>query len=64
MPVVLVRGKKKELCSKSLLVCSIDSCFRKTVLSLVEWRWFENFILFLILVNSLALATYQHRASE
>ncbi|CAE8622279.1 unnamed protein product, partial [Polarella glacialis] len=61
---VLVHGKEREVCRKSLFMFSIDSCFRTNVLSFVEWRWFERFILLCIAINSVMLAIYDQRAPE
>mmetsp|Transcript_29439 Transcript_29439/g.68551 ORF Transcript_29439/g.68551 Transcript_29439/m.68551 type:complete len:2248 (+) Transcript_29439:46-6789(+) len=61
-PIVRVRGKEKEVVSRSLFLFSINGRFRQSVLSLVEWRWFDRFILFLILLNSIMLVLQDYRS--
>jgi hypothetical protein len=64
LPVLCVRGKKLEVVSQSLYAFSVHSSFRQRVLEIVEWKWFNWFILSLILLNSIALAIYQYRDQE
>jgi len=63
LPTIKVHGKTKQLCRKSLFVLTLDNCFRQAIISIVEWRWTDRFILFCIVVNSILLAIYQHRAT-
>mmetsp|Transcript_86137 Transcript_86137/g.223875 ORF Transcript_86137/g.223875 Transcript_86137/m.223875 type:complete len:1894 (+) Transcript_86137:58-5739(+) len=62
--VVTVRchGKESVTCRRSLFVLPIDSVPRKAILALVQWKWFDRFILLCIVINSILLAIQQHRA--
>lgn len=60
-PIVEVWQREKAVCRWSFGVFSIHSWFRQVVLQLVEAKWFDRFILTLVLVNSLMLLGYQHR---
>jgi len=64
LQVVCVRGKTLHICSQSLWMFSVHSSLRQRILEIVEWKWFERFILFLILLNSILLAAYQYRAED
>jgi len=55
-------GKESRTCRRALFVLSIDSAFRKAALALVQWKWFDRFILVCIVINSVLLAVQQHRA--
>jgi hypothetical protein len=37
-----------------------DNIIRKHILKLIEWKFFEYFILALIIVNSVVLAAYDY----
>ena len=63
MVTVWVRGRQLEVCRRSLFLFPIDGWIRQSVLSLVERKAFDFFILFFIMVNSVLLACYQYRAS-
>lgn len=64
LATIQVRGKEKQVCKRSLFILSVDNWFRQQVLSLVEWRWLDRFILLCIVVNSILLGIKQHRAQE
>eukprot|EP00421_Protoceratium_reticulatum_P005607 CAMPEP_0168363876 /NCGR_PEP_ID=MMETSP0228-20121227/3920_1 /TAXON_ID=133427 /ORGANISM="Protoceratium reticulatum, Strain CCCM 535 (=CCMP 1889)" /LENGTH=1902 /DNA_ID=CAMNT_0008376623 /DNA_START=137 /DNA_END=5845 /DNA_ORIENTATION=+ len=56
--------KTYQVCTHSLCFIPISWRFRRLVLSLIEWRWFDRFILLNIAVISLLSASYQWRAPE
>lgn len=63
-PLVIVRGKEKRVCSRSLFLFPLSgrtARVRHLSLALIEWKWFDRFILFLILLSSVFLATYEYR---
>ena len=51
---------------RSCYICPADSCFRKKMVWVACSPWFDNFIITLILVNSVLLACfdYQDRDSK
>eukprot|EP00927_Polykrikos_kofoidii_P085373 TRINITY_DN9275_c0_g4_i1.p1 TRINITY_DN9275_c0_g4~~TRINITY_DN9275_c0_g4_i1.p1 ORF type:complete len:1865 (-),score=301.26 TRINITY_DN9275_c0_g4_i1:204-5798(-) len=57
-----VHGKSKQVCRTALIFLGVASPLRSAVLAVVEWKWFERFILLCIVVNSILLGIYQHRA--
>lgn len=57
-PLVRVWGKKKRVSSNSLFLFSVNSAFRQKALILVECFWFDNAILFLIVLGSLLQLCY------
>eukprot|EP00931_Biecheleriopsis_adriatica_P029753 TRINITY_DN17609_c4_g1_i1.p1 TRINITY_DN17609_c4_g1~~TRINITY_DN17609_c4_g1_i1.p1 ORF type:complete len:1956 (-),score=450.68 TRINITY_DN17609_c4_g1_i1:314-6181(-) len=62
---VRVSGKDLEICSSSLYIFSLTSpsgCFRRRVIEIVTCWMFDKFVLFLILANSICLASYDQRA--
>ncbi|CAK9057471.1 unnamed protein product [Durusdinium trenchii] len=61
---VRLRGKEFQVCRRSLYIFPLKSCFRRHVIELVTWFFFDKFILFLILFNSLCLASYDHRSPD
>lgn len=63
LATVRVFGKVYEVCWRSLFIFPVSRCFRQKVITFVVWKWFDRFILFLIMVNSILLATYQNRAN-
>lgn len=61
---VLSQGKHKRVCAASLFAFSINNPIRREFLWLIEWPWFDRFILLLIIFNSVLLSVYQYRDSE
>mmetsp|Transcript_4740 Transcript_4740/g.8379 ORF Transcript_4740/g.8379 Transcript_4740/m.8379 type:complete len:1851 (+) Transcript_4740:174-5726(+) len=61
---IRVNGKTKEVNRISLFIFPVDNVLRKFLLSIVEWKWFERFILFCIVLNSIFLASHNYRESE
>lgn len=45
---------------KSLFIFRQDTCFRQTVIRLVDSRYFEYLIVLVILMNSITLALYDY----
>eukprot|EP00404_Azadinium_spinosum_P034973 CAMPEP_0180647298 /NCGR_PEP_ID=MMETSP1037_2-20121125/50232_1 /TAXON_ID=632150 /ORGANISM="Azadinium spinosum, Strain 3D9" /LENGTH=139 /DNA_ID=CAMNT_0022671781 /DNA_START=85 /DNA_END=501 /DNA_ORIENTATION=+ len=61
---IRAHGKEKQVCRKSLYLFPVDDdwgLFRRCVISIVEWRWFDLFILLCIVFNSVLLALYEWR---
>jgi len=58
-----IGDKTKTVCRKSLFIFPIDTLVRKTIISIVEYKWFDRFILGCIVINSIMLGVYQHRAT-
>mmetsp|Transcript_148251 Transcript_148251/g.412890 ORF Transcript_148251/g.412890 Transcript_148251/m.412890 type:complete len:596 (-) Transcript_148251:364-2151(-) len=56
--------KQYEVCRNSLCFISYKWTFRQMVLSLIEWKWFDRFILLCIAVISLLNAAEDRRAPE
>lgn len=46
---------------KSCYLFSADGCFRRKIVWLSCWPWFDNFIITLILVNSIMLALFDYK---
>lgn len=63
-PTIRVHGKTKQVCRRSLYVFSIHGTFRQKVILLVDWWWFDKFILTLIMLNSILLANMQYRQDD
>jgi hypothetical protein len=53
-------GKVKLYDKRSLYFLKGDYALRKSLVWLIEWNWFDNVILFCILLNSIALAIYNY----
>lgn len=64
MPKVSIWSKEYEVCERSLYLFHIKGQFREKVLRLVTQASFDHFILFLILLNSVGLMVYDHRAPD
>jgi len=62
-PRVRVRGKEKNISWRSLFYFRINSGLRQRVLAFVEWKWFDRFILFLIALSSIFMATFDWRGA-
>lgn len=56
-----VHGKDREICMRSLYIFDALGPVRQHIYWLVEWKWFENFVLFLIFFSSVNLAIYRYR---
>ena len=56
-----VHGKKKKFAECSLGIFSTQSQFRQKVVWLVEWKWFDRFILACIVINSIILAMQDYQ---
>jgi hypothetical protein len=54
--IITVHGNEKRFAAKSLYILPIQNTFRRNVIWLHEWKWFDRLVLFLILLNSLFLA--------
>eukprot|EP00930_Biecheleria_cincta_P038314 TRINITY_DN2632_c0_g4_i1.p1 TRINITY_DN2632_c0_g4~~TRINITY_DN2632_c0_g4_i1.p1 ORF type:complete len:1915 (+),score=307.93 TRINITY_DN2632_c0_g4_i1:101-5845(+) len=63
LPRIRLRKKELEVCRRSLYLFPLDTVFRQRVIELVCHWAFEKFVLFLILLNSICLAAYDHRSS-
>mmetsp|Transcript_55141 Transcript_55141/g.124132 ORF Transcript_55141/g.124132 Transcript_55141/m.124132 type:complete len:1891 (+) Transcript_55141:150-5822(+) len=61
---ISVRGKERNVCRRSLFVLTLENPVRRAILSFVEWKWTDRFILGCIVVNSLLLGIYQFRAQK
>mmetsp|Transcript_57180 Transcript_57180/g.100037 ORF Transcript_57180/g.100037 Transcript_57180/m.100037 type:complete len:1956 (+) Transcript_57180:179-6046(+) len=59
-----VHGKEKEICMRSLFIFDALGPVRQHIYWLVEWKWFENFVLFLIFFSSINLAIYRYRVPD
>eukprot|EP00927_Polykrikos_kofoidii_P085372 TRINITY_DN9275_c0_g3_i1.p1 TRINITY_DN9275_c0_g3~~TRINITY_DN9275_c0_g3_i1.p1 ORF type:complete len:1882 (-),score=349.70 TRINITY_DN9275_c0_g3_i1:200-5845(-) len=64
LATILVHGKVKQVCRKSLFLFPIDGCFRKNILSIIEYRWFDRFILMCIVIGSILMALQERRKPE
>lgn len=64
LAIICLRGKEQKVCRRSLFVFSLNSCFRRHVIELVNWFLFDKFILSLIIFNSLCLASYDYRSES
>ncbi|KAF4672946.1 hypothetical protein FOL47_011216 [Perkinsus chesapeaki] len=62
--LVDVGGKKKHLCEDSCYVFNINNKIRLFTIWLVEWRWFQRFILSLIVLNSILIAIEDKRDTD
>ena len=47
-----------------MLCISEKSKFRKCLVWLVTWKWFDNIILFFILFNTVVLLNYDYKATH
>jgi hypothetical protein len=61
---VYVYGKCKRVCKTSLMIFSIEQKPRQLVIRIVENVWFDRFILFLIIINSIFLSMTNYRNPE
>jgi len=60
---IIVRGgEPKQVCRHALCVFSVHTSLRKGLISFVEWKWVDAFIIFCIMLNSLFLGLYHYRA--
>mmetsp|Transcript_35025 Transcript_35025/g.89980 ORF Transcript_35025/g.89980 Transcript_35025/m.89980 type:complete len:1901 (+) Transcript_35025:285-5987(+) len=55
--------KEKQVCRKSFFYFTVDNPIRRLALTVAESPYFDQFILFCILLNSLLLVCYQYRGS-
>jgi hypothetical protein len=53
-------GKWEKLAEKSVFCLTKENCFRMIMVNIYMHPWFDNFIVFLILVNSLFLGIYDY----
>lgn len=63
-PLIRIWGKKKRVSINSLFLFSVHSGFRQKVLIIVEWFWFDNFVLFLIVLGSVLQLCYRWREPD
>lgn len=56
-----VHGKKVIYAKKSLYCLDSEMAFRKKVVWLIEWKWFDRFITVVILLNSVMLAMLDYK---
>jgi len=59
--VVHVYGKEMRVSRRSLFLLPVDCWLRQRLISLIQWRLFDKFILLCIILNSVMLAAYQWR---
>ncbi len=55
-----VHGKYLRLALNSCYIFNVKNKFRSAMVWLVEWRWFERAIIFLILLNSIFLGVMDY----
>eukprot|EP00929_Paragymnodinium_shiwhaense_P090912 TRINITY_DN50994_c0_g1_i1.p1 TRINITY_DN50994_c0_g1~~TRINITY_DN50994_c0_g1_i1.p1 ORF type:complete len:1913 (-),score=432.16 TRINITY_DN50994_c0_g1_i1:94-5832(-) len=53
---VSVHGKQKQVCKRSFFMFSMQGFFRRWVLAIVEYVWFDRLILICIVYNSFLMA--------
>lgn len=59
---IRVREKEEQFCKRSLFILPMENWFRQQVLLFVDWKWFDRFILFCIIINSVLLGLYRQRS--
>lgn len=56
-----VHGKKVTYAKRSLFILGDTNYLRKKIVWLIEWKWFDRFITFVILLNSIMLAMQDYK---
>ena len=51
---------KKSYSDNSLFIFKESNCFRRSVITLIESRYFDYLVMFVIFLNSMALALYDY----
>jgi hypothetical protein len=52
---IIVHGKTIYRDMNALYCLSVNNPVRKSLIQLIEWKWFDYFIMFLISINSVLL---------
>ena len=60
MGAFLVHGKRVDYDTNSLYIFKSTMSIRIWVVWLIEWKYFDNFIMICILGNSISLAMYDY----